>query len=162
MAEVTHTIPLASQVGGHAGVLTSDDGSLLIKPALPLEHKFYQYLTSDPVFAPLRPFTPKFLGTLKLEGKATESDQGIEVAQVTDVGVQKDKSNAHLKKRLFIVIYCKHSPLCWRTCPTPSRSQISSTSSLEPSSMMSRLHLRRLSACSKPPGTLPLWNLVFV
>ncbi|KAF9055075.1 SAICAR synthase-like protein [Hymenopellis radicata] len=67
MAEVTHTIPLASQVGGHAGVLTSEDGSLLIKPALPLEHKFYQYLTSDP-------------------RKATESDLGIEVAQVTDAG----------------------------------------------------------------------------
>ncbi|KAF9010773.1 hypothetical protein BDQ17DRAFT_1346916 [Cyathus striatus] len=30
-------LPLANQVGSHAGVLTSEDGSILIKPALPLE-----------------------------------------------------------------------------------------------------------------------------
>ncbi|OBZ75958.1 hypothetical protein A0H81_04935 [Grifola frondosa] len=35
-------IPLESQVGGHPGVLTSEDGSLLIKPALPVEVAFYQ------------------------------------------------------------------------------------------------------------------------
>ncbi|KAI6156346.1 hypothetical protein EDD17DRAFT_1626671, partial [Pisolithus thermaeus] len=29
------TAPLSSQVGGHAGVQTTEDGSLLLKPALP-------------------------------------------------------------------------------------------------------------------------------
>ncbi|THH31858.1 hypothetical protein EUX98_g2303 [Antrodiella citrinella] len=60
---------LASQVGGHGGVMTSEDGSLLIKPALPVEISFYQSVGSDPGFAPLRPFIPKFYGTLKLEGQ---------------------------------------------------------------------------------------------
>ncbi|KAF9009645.1 hypothetical protein BDQ17DRAFT_1388421 [Cyathus striatus] len=54
---------------GHAGVLTSEDGSILIKPALPLELQFYQSLNSDSGFSPLRPYIPKFLGTLKLEGE---------------------------------------------------------------------------------------------
>ncbi|KIY73075.1 SAICAR synthase-like protein [Cylindrobasidium torrendii FP15055 ss-10] len=72
-------IPLASQVGGHAGVLTTEDGSLIIKPALPLEHKFYQSLTTDPAFATLRSYAPKFIGTLKLEGKAEQGAEGLSV-----------------------------------------------------------------------------------
>ncbi|KAJ8508187.1 hypothetical protein ONZ45_g9532 [Pleurotus djamor] len=62
-------IPLASQVGGHSGVQTTEDGSLLIKPALPLELRFYQSSIQDPDFAPLRHFVPKFYGTLSLQGK---------------------------------------------------------------------------------------------
>ena len=64
-----YTAPLTSQVGGHKGVSMSEDGSLLIKPALAHEVSFYQHLTSDPFFASLRPYIPKFYGTLKLEGK---------------------------------------------------------------------------------------------
>lgn len=101
--EVTSTIPLASQVGGHAGVLTSEDGSLIIKPALPLEHKFYQSLTSDAAFASLRPFTPKFYGTLKLEGKATEGEAGVEVAPVTVEGVQKDEYSAAVREGIAVL-----------------------------------------------------------
>jgi 1D-myo-inositol-tetrakisphosphate 5-kinase/inositol-polyphosphate multikinase len=63
------TIPLASQVGGHTGVQTSEDGSLIFKPAVPLELQFYQSALTNPVLAPLRPFIPKFYGTLKLEGQ---------------------------------------------------------------------------------------------
>jgi len=74
MSSPSTTIPLTSQVGGHAGsVLTSEDGSLLIKPALPLELQFYQtLLSSDDNFEPLRPFVARFYGTLKLEGKVAE------------------------------------------------------------------------------------------
>ncbi|KAI0823851.1 SAICAR synthase-like protein [Trametes gibbosa] len=72
--------PLESQVGGHPGVLASEDGELLIKPALPHEVAFYHSLSTDPDFAPLRPFVPKFYGTLRLEGQmATDApapDQG--------------------------------------------------------------------------------------
>lgn len=85
---------LASQVGGHAGVLTTEDGSLVIKPALPLELKFYQALLADPALAPLHPFTPRFLGTLKLEGQVDESAKdltaGISVTPIE--GGDKDES----------------------------------------------------------------------
>jgi hypothetical protein len=64
--------PLVSQVGGHAGVSTSEDGSLLFKPALAREVSFYQHLNSDPVSAPLRPYIPKFYGTLRFEGKVED------------------------------------------------------------------------------------------
>lgn len=67
------TRPLETQVGGHAGVLTTHDGSLIVKPTRLSEVKFYQSLASDPSWAPLRPFTPKFLGALKLEAV---TDQG--------------------------------------------------------------------------------------
>ncbi|KAL1746596.1 hypothetical protein HDZ31DRAFT_33762 [Schizophyllum fasciatum] len=67
-------IPLASQVGGHAGVQTTEDGSLLIKPALPAELAFYQALSEDSPFAPLQRYLPKFLGTLSLAGKVSEGE----------------------------------------------------------------------------------------
>ena len=66
-------LPLSSQVGGHAGVLTTEDGSLIIKPALPLELEFYEKYSSHPSFEPLWPFLPKFFGTLKLEGTLDET-----------------------------------------------------------------------------------------
>ncbi|OSD02138.1 SAICAR synthase-like protein [Trametes coccinea BRFM310] len=76
--DINDTIPLASQVGGHPGVRTSEDGSLLIKPALPREVAFYQALMSDPALAELRPYVPRFYGTLRLEGKVDESAPGPE------------------------------------------------------------------------------------
>ncbi|KAI6004666.1 hypothetical protein EDD15DRAFT_2191474 [Pisolithus albus] len=38
------TAPLSSQVGGHASVQTTEDGSLLLKLALPRELEFYQLI----------------------------------------------------------------------------------------------------------------------
>jgi hypothetical protein len=80
---------LSSQVGGHAGMLSSEDGTLVIKPCLPLEKEFYTALavdvaaattavdwgeggdnlrrTSGP-FTHLSPWVPKFYGVLRLEG----------------------------------------------------------------------------------------------
>lgn len=63
--------PLTSQVGGHKGIQTSDDGALLIKPALPHELQFYQDSLADPALAPLRQWIPTYLGTLRLEGQMT-------------------------------------------------------------------------------------------
>jgi 1D-myo-inositol-tetrakisphosphate 5-kinase/inositol-polyphosphate multikinase len=82
------TAPLTSQVGGHPGVSTSEDGSLLIKPALAHEVSFYQYLTSDPTLASLRPFIPKFYGILKFEGKV--EDGKLQTAHEPPTG-EKDK-----------------------------------------------------------------------
>ncbi|KAG6332882.1 hypothetical protein ID866_6207 [Astraeus odoratus] len=79
------TCPLSSQVGGHEGVQTTEDGSLLLKPALPREVAFYQ-LVRDGI-APgvdastvatsglnaLLPWIPKFLGVLSLEGRLEDS-----------------------------------------------------------------------------------------
>ncbi|OAX34997.1 SAICAR synthase-like protein [Rhizopogon vinicolor AM-OR11-026] len=70
--------PLADQVGGHAGVQTTEDDSLLLKPALPREIHFYQLITAagdDDPLSKLRKWTPKFLGVLKLEGKLKDADE---------------------------------------------------------------------------------------
>lgn len=83
---------LESQVGGHAGVMTTEDGSLLIKPALKQELAFYQRIQSDPAeaFIALKKYTPKFLGTLTLEGEAAGSvDEGT--LQIKPVGERKDE-----------------------------------------------------------------------
>ncbi len=77
----------SAQVGGHPGVTTTEDGSLLIKPALHHELEFYHALQHNPALASLRDFTPKFLGTLNLEGKI---DQDQEIHPVDSV--QKDIS----------------------------------------------------------------------
>lgn len=65
----TPHIPLSTQTGGHPGIITTEDGSLIIKPALPLEIAFYQSLASESTLQPLSDFVPGFLGTLRLEGK---------------------------------------------------------------------------------------------
>ena len=75
-----HTpVALASQVGGHAGILSSDDGALVIKPCLPLEEAFYDALSDAEKVGPfdaLRPWVPVYYGTLRLEGKAPELQPG--------------------------------------------------------------------------------------
>ncbi|KAJ7244982.1 hypothetical protein B0H12DRAFT_1128115 [Mycena haematopus] len=61
-----------SQVGGHPNsVVAAADDSLLIKAALPVELRFYQTVASaaGPEIDALRPFIPKFIGTLSLEGE---------------------------------------------------------------------------------------------
>ncbi|KAH9062749.1 hypothetical protein EDB87DRAFT_1558951 [Lactarius vividus] len=66
-----HPHLLTSQVGGHKGIQTSDDGALLIKPALPHELQFYQDSLTNPALASLRQWIPTYLGTLRLEGQRT-------------------------------------------------------------------------------------------
>jgi 1D-myo-inositol-tetrakisphosphate 5-kinase/inositol-polyphosphate multikinase len=66
---------LTAQVGGHAGVLTSEDESLVIKPALPREIEFYQTAATHPAFEALRPFLPAFMGTLKVQGESEGRDE---------------------------------------------------------------------------------------
>ncbi|TFK62475.1 SAICAR synthase-like protein [Pluteus cervinus] len=93
-ADVSHAQPLSSQVGGHAGVLSTEDGSLIIKPALHRELEFYQHLTTNDGFADLIHYVPKFLGTLQLQGKVdtteteiahAETERDGDVAVVTNV-----------------------------------------------------------------------------
>ncbi|KAI5990883.1 hypothetical protein EDD15DRAFT_1133704 [Pisolithus albus] len=79
------TAPLSSQVGGHAGVQTTEDGSLLLKPALPRELEFYQLIRDgvspgiDAATAtasglkPLLPWIPKFLGVLSVGNHLVEN-----------------------------------------------------------------------------------------
>ena len=66
-----HTQLLKGQVGGHAGVETTEDGSLLIKPALKREVMFYEEMAraEEGGLARLREYVPKFLGVLRLEGR---------------------------------------------------------------------------------------------
>jgi hypothetical protein len=79
------TVPLASQVGGHKGVYATEDGSLVIKPALPLELQFYQSALLNRDFIPLQPFIPQFYGTLRLEGmvdlEAATADNNIVISR---------------------------------------------------------------------------------
>lgn len=83
---------LESQVGGHPGVLTTENGLLLIKPALKNELAFYQRLQQDSSLKDLRVFTPTFLGTLKLMGKFDEIGSAVsESIIVESVAEEKDK-----------------------------------------------------------------------
>lgn len=99
---------LDSQVGGHAGVLSSEDGALVIKPTLHLEKQFYDELAASsplaveiasigeshvPALSPfeaLRPWVPKYYGTLKLEGRAKTSGESGETI-VEDIPEVKNK-----------------------------------------------------------------------
>jgi hypothetical protein len=58
------TIPLTSQVGGHAGVRSSSDGSQIMKPCLTAERQFYETVVSKDVqgFKLLAKHVPKFYG----------------------------------------------------------------------------------------------------
>ena len=77
---VATTHLLATQVGGHPGIMESEDGSSIGKPALPLEHEFYEAIYGDNPniqsardFRLLQPFIPKLMGTLRLVGRLDES-----------------------------------------------------------------------------------------
>jgi 1D-myo-inositol-tetrakisphosphate 5-kinase/inositol-polyphosphate multikinase len=90
----THTThALDSQVGGHPGVLTTEDGSLIIKPALPRELAFYEALQNDAALEGLRVFTPKFLGVLKLQGQIdpAERDAAEGLMKLQPAADQKDE-----------------------------------------------------------------------
>ena len=81
-----------SQVGGHPGILTTENGSLLIKPTAEKELEFYQKLQQDSHLEGLRVFTPTFLGTLKLQGKLDETRSTLESIVVEPIASEeKDK-----------------------------------------------------------------------
>ena len=65
--------------------MTTEDGSLIIKPCLPLEREFYQRIvTADERVKRLLPFVPTFYGTLTPLGKTCDEDgaeAGVEKAQ---------------------------------------------------------------------------------
>ncbi|KAJ7132961.1 hypothetical protein C8R46DRAFT_923614 [Mycena filopes] len=66
------TRALSSQVAGHPNsVQATEDDTLLMKQALPLELQFYQTVAAaaEPEVDALRPFIPKFIGTLSLQGR---------------------------------------------------------------------------------------------
>lgn len=86
--------PLESQVGGHAGVLTSKNESLIIKPAIPTELAFYQQLQLDNNLQDLRAFTPTFLGTLKLMGKVDEASSAVSESIVLEPVVSEEKDES--------------------------------------------------------------------
>lgn len=74
---------------------TTEDGSLLLKPALHREIDFYQLIAAasdDDPLSKLRKWIPKFLGVLKLEGKlkdtngnrnGNEGDGNLEIVPVS-------------------------------------------------------------------------------
>ena len=106
---------LASQVGGHAGVMTTEDGSLLIKPALKRELEFYQRLQSDAdeAVATLRKFTPKFLGTLTLEGEAKEGSSDGGVLEIKPAAERKDEFLVYWP----VLLYCEAYRISANTVP---------------------------------------------
>lgn len=77
---------LGSQVGGHSGILSCDDGSLIIKPCSHHERQFYDDLAASPAtsvlvegtqdasalspFEALKPWVPRFYGALIPEDRA--------------------------------------------------------------------------------------------
>jgi len=89
----------ASRTIGHAGMRTTGDGSLIIKPAFPTEHRFYEVLNRDPHLARLRPFIPKFLGTLSVDqGDGPTEVNGIPIPPGrTQSMILENLSNAFLK-----------------------------------------------------------------
>ncbi|KAH0830094.1 hypothetical protein J3R83DRAFT_1429 [Lanmaoa asiatica] len=76
------TTPLSQQIGGHAGVQVTEDESLLLKPALPREIAFYQFVRdiADPSWGlhALKAWIPKFFGLLNLEGKLADTTDEID------------------------------------------------------------------------------------
>lgn len=81
-----HTLPpltpLSQRVGGHAGVHVTEDESLLLKPALPREVAFYQFvrdiIDESTGLHLLKPWIPAFLGLLSLEGRLAVPTDVIE------------------------------------------------------------------------------------
>jgi hypothetical protein len=127
---ITGHVALASQVGGHAGVETTEDGSLIIKPVLHRELQFYQSLQQDPALAALLPFTPKFLKLERtVDPTKPDSTEGIIVHPVAD---SKDMwcylfFLILVCERLMVVFWDIYGAWCWRTFRLGSRSRISST-----------------------------------
>ena len=86
--------PFKSQVGGHAGVSTTENGSLLIKPVVPTELAFYQRLQQDSNLENLRVFTPTFLGTLDLTGKVDKARSAVSESIVLKSVASQEKDES--------------------------------------------------------------------
>lgn len=84
-------IPFDGQVGGHAGVMTVEDGSMIIKDSLPKERAFYALLGTHEDLAPLRDYVPEYMGQMKLTGVSEGVEAGHEVLQ--EIASGKDKSH---------------------------------------------------------------------
>ena len=98
MAAANVSNHLTTQVGGHPGVSSTEDGSLLIKPALPTEVAFYHTLGEDPRLAGLKDFVPEFYGTLRLEGKVESESAGLDmntIQPVTDIPESEKDESRH-------------------------------------------------------------------
>ncbi|KAG8899504.1 hypothetical protein FRB99_006688 [Tulasnella sp. 403] len=95
------TIPLETQVGGHAGVQTSEDKSLIIKACLPKEKEFYSLLASKDILAPLRPFVPTFYGTLQLHG-TVDASGSLETVNTEKLTTEKDELLSSMDKRTLL------------------------------------------------------------
>ena len=73
---------------------TTENGSLLIKPAVPIELAFYQQLQQDSNLENLRVFTPTFLGTLKVMGKVDEVRSAVSESIVIEPVASEEKDES--------------------------------------------------------------------
>ena len=110
-------------------MLTSEDESLVIKPALPLELEFYQKHISNPALEPLHPFLPLFYGTLKLEGNVEESNPENLVVKPLGEAKEHNKDERHWCDwtNSSVLRSCPsflYSPLYWKICRIRSPSRI--------------------------------------
>lgn len=106
MALATSTLSLhslSSQVGGHPGVLASEDNSLIIKPCLPRELDFYRLIASGhtKTLEVLQEFIPKFYGTLDLQGRIQvgdkNGDEDLNLGKLEPVGgVEAEQKDEYL------------------------------------------------------------------
>ncbi|KDQ18561.1 hypothetical protein BOTBODRAFT_103744 [Botryobasidium botryosum FD-172 SS1] len=140
-------IPLATQVGGHLGIHSTADGSLIIKPCLAGEKDFYTLLTSSEHFAHLRPFVPRFLGVLRLEGSVELNDRGEvksgEVAQIVDEG---EKESIVLENLAFPfkrpnIIDIKLGTVLWDPSATPEKRERMEKTARETTSLETGIRL---------------------
>jgi len=104
------TIELNSQVGGHAGILTNEDGELVIKPALPRELAFYQQIRNDKTFSTLLPYVPSFIGTLRLEGKVDYSKPQEEGIAVKPFAEKKDRCFLGQVSDMLMGVFNQYNP----------------------------------------------------
>ncbi|TFY69976.1 hypothetical protein EVJ58_g89 [Rhodofomes roseus] len=101
MESVPPSKVFANQVGGHPGVTTTEDGSLLIKPTLPSEIAFYQALLTDPRCENLRDFVPEFYGTLKLEGRVENEAGGLDMNAIKPSIVLENLAHTFAKPNIL-------------------------------------------------------------
>jgi hypothetical protein len=69
-------IPLVHRVAGHEdGVLASSSGAVVVKPCQPAELAFYTNLGPKLSETFVGTWTPKFYGTLQLQGKMNQNGE---------------------------------------------------------------------------------------
>ncbi|KAF8888239.1 hypothetical protein BD779DRAFT_1470287 [Infundibulicybe gibba] len=104
---------LDSQVGGHAGVLTSEDGAILIKATLPAESQFYQSLSrADSGFAPLKPFVPAFHGVIASKEDPNEKAGASPAPQKDKFGVQQRNVSSPQHPKILRKVHKGSRPAC--------------------------------------------------